>query len=349
MCKKVPFLLVSLLLSFVLVVLIGESTIKGSWIDLRSMTNFRKNVSLTHDILKRHSFNVPFHKRKVVILTAATKNYAPFVYNLHCSVSASSGRDLIIFSLDPEIFQQASDRGYPTVRAFYEHERLVSSSGPYIFGSNEFNVITRLKLSVVRDALHAGYDVIFTDADIVWCDRVPELILLFAQQIGRGDIFIQNAVDPDDAWPVVPNTGFFYAVSRPGVVELFDELVNLSESGLYSKVNDQELFKRIVCRNSTGEGAQYNDTNMGPSGHFCAWRGNRVEVVLLPLAKYPHGRNPFNTPYWNFPKGYFRQACLDRRMAIWHNNWCKADQKFVKMDFHSLWSVENYTGKCTDM
>lgn len=321
---------------------------------ISSSRNFSFISPRTLDTLRRFSFNIPSPgggERRAVILTVATKNYARFVDNIHCSVRSASGREIIIFSLDAAIFKQSSKRQYPTVKAYYDHEDIASSENPYLYGTKEFNIVTHLKFTAVRDTLKAGYDVLFTDADVVWCDRAPEHILEFAAKLGHGDIFIQNAFDPDDHWPVIPNTGFFYAMSKPRVIQLFDELVNMSKSGNYNRFHDQDLFYRIVCKNSTGDGGQFNSTNTGPSGHHCEWGKNgeeKVEVMLLPLSKFTHGRNPLDVPFYLIPRGQLRQNCVEKKMVVWHNNFVLAPQKVVRMDVHHLWSADS-NGDCINI
>lgn len=300
--------------------------------------------------IRRHSFragNGPA-SRSVVIITASTKHYKAHIRNLHCSVrAATEGHLPVVFALDSDMAKFSRREGIPTIDARYG-QHTEEQPRPYKFNSRPFNDVSKLKLRAVYDALLSGVDVLFSDVDVVWCDNAARTLVqrLFAHPWAH--VLIQNGRSLNLQWPVEPNTGFFYVRRTVETLRMFEFLVRKSTDPALLTLCDQFLFKRLVCDERTGEGVAINNTKSGRATHGCLWR-RKVGVDFLPLETYPNGHWPLGVPFNNLKPGQLRQACQNRQIAVFHNNFCDAADKVKRMDRQGLWSVRRSSGQCQRM
>lgn len=341
------------------------------------------------DELHNNSFVLvmpPGPARRTIIATAATHHYIPFLHNLHCSVRRTTGLPLLLLALDPVIANYARLYSIPVVTIpphDVDHDSPnIAQPLPFRYGTQPFARVSKHKLAAVRHVMASGFDIIFSDVDIVWCASVPTQLQNFLRALrlnghGDTDILMQNGmVSPDD--PLIEaNTGFYYAKATRNVLRLFDSLVEVSRRPDMHSMDDQMLFNDVVCRSwaAISNGAslrvglplsqQRVETDasekattpvwvktalLQPPVLKCFWDDAAVKVVLLPLSAFPNGaRVPDGRPVDDtLPPGVVGRLCTRRQIALWHVNYCVGEEKEVRLRRQGVWTAMP-NGTCPDM
>lgn len=295
------------------------------------------------EILFNHSFiaNGSRTSRRVVIVTASTFQFFHFVRNLQCSVKAATGMSSVLLALDNEAERLANFHEIPVINILRDFKGLENSDKPYKYHTEGFILISHLKSLVVRHVLSAGIDVLFSDVDVVWCSNAAERIVTHMERDNFGDILFQNDRPTEATFPFEANTGFFYAKSTVGVLKLFDEWIKVSLSGRFRHVTQQISFKLGIC----GDVNRIPKILGGKKSFACVWN-NQTNVEILPLYDFPNGNSPLGIKYEQLERGRLRQACANKQIAIYHNNWVSGVAKIARMNEENLWTFDNATEKC---
>ena len=141
-----------------------------------------------------------------------------------------------------------------------------------VYGSNAFKTITKLKSRLVRDIVAKGYDVTWTDTDILWFhDPIPLLRAL------KSDFVVQsNAPFPEEAesnGPLRINSGFYRVRATTVTLAALNEIVSHASA---SDSTEQPSFYMVLCGGENGDRV-YKDK-------MCLYQSSKL-VAQLAAAK----------------------------------------------------------------
>ncbi|GJQ12037.1 hypothetical protein GpartN1_g3828.t1 [Galdieria partita] len=279
---------------------------------------------LLEHLLERNAIN------NSVILVAMNYGYRSFLMNFVCNLRQLGlfPGNLIVAALDEDMYRFAFTRGLPvyfenTVYSKEDAASVVAAS----YGSDSFKKLTKMKSRVVLRILKLGYDVIWTDCDIVWFrNPIPYL------QSQNADLIIQsNAPDnenPNERRRI--NSGFYLARSNPHTIEAFEDVIQFAAK---SRMTEQPCFYDLWC-GKQGENAKGKDR--------CIYK-DKFQVLLLDRKLFPNG---ITEGIWDSPAGKIQQ--LFPHLYILHNNWVKGNQgKMERYYRHGYIFYDNHTELCS--
>ncbi|CAN1754411.1 Uncharacterized protein At4g15970, partial [Linum perenne] len=172
-------------------------------------------------------------------------------------------RHLVIVSLD--------DKAHERCQAVHPHcykmspKGLISNlTGDALFMTQEYLAVVWRKIELVASVLQLGYDLILTDADIMWF-RNP-----FPHLAGDPTADVQVACDSYRGSSSDPNTRFFFARSNNKTVQFVNHWYESRNK--YPGKHDQDVFNRIIrfdrlVTNQIGVRIRFLDTAY--FGGFC--------------------------------------------------------------------------------
>jgi beta-arabinofuranosyltransferase len=230
-----------------------------------------------------------------LVVTALTFSYRTLLMNWVCNLRELGISNFVIAALDVELYKYGFVRGLPTYYESSVFEKTpILSDAPY--GTNSFKQITKAKSKVVLRFMKMGYNVLWSDCDIVFF-RNP----LHALWSMNADLAIQsNAPDEERANSRRRlNSGFYLATKSSSVVAAFESVIAYAHR---SSMSEQPCFYDILCGKS-GEFALGNDT--------CT--GKDVLVKVLDRSLFPNGvtRN-----IWATERGKIKERVISRRLLI---------------------------------
>ncbi|EGD73448.1 hypothetical protein PTSG_05152 [Salpingoeca rosetta] len=269
-------------------------------------------------------------RNKHVILSGVSYIYRDVVMNFVCNLRRLGIYDqLILAAFDEEMYRFGFRMGLPIF--YYQSDDLAGlSSRDLEYGSDAFKKVTKLKSQVVLQILQMGYDVTWTDTDIVWFeDPIPKLMAM------ESDFVVQsNAPFPDERvanGPLRINSGFYRVRSTPVTIAAMQQIVAHAAS---STMTEQPSFYIVLC------GGKEGTTTVGDNK--CHYRpppdliphdqGNALlEVEFLDRRQYPNGNVG---GYWNSDNIHVRHP----QIVILHNNWIKGLRaKIERLVLRGLW------------
>ncbi len=204
-------------------------------------------------------FGLPFTMRdllpmvarnKAVILTGVTYAYRDVLMNFVCNLRRLGIYDqLLVAAFDEETYRFGFRMGLPVF--FYEsdanHQR-EANVREAAYGSDGFKSLTKLKSQIVLQILRMGYEVVWTDTDIVWYRNPLPLMAAMSS-----DLVVQsNAPWPDEPaanGPLRINSGFYRVRSTPLTIAAFEAIVNHARS---SSMTEQPSFYIVLCGGKDG-------------------------------------------------------------------------------------------------
>ena len=131
---------------------------------------------------------VKANPEKLVILSFADFAYIEFAVNLHESLQELHITNFLFVCADVKALNVLKRRGIASF--LYQHPQINSNEASNFF-SDDFNVKTSIKIKIITAALMMGFQVMFTDADIVFLrNPIPHLL-----SYDNADIVIQNDTD----------------------------------------------------------------------------------------------------------------------------------------------------------
>lgn len=307
--------------------------------------------------------------RRTVVAVAATSEYVFYLDNLLCSIwHAVVRRPVVLFALDSAIARLAPHRyrrqlrQYATKLAVLDMHTLVDVGVPkprgavHEFATKSFATLTLAKLEAVRRVLHAGYDVVFMDLDLVVCGDIAHAL---ATQLDAAaemmphnivDVVMQSNMHNESHTRVNVNTGLYYARSTEPVLRMFDAVADMLPQAHGRHYHDQKLIYEMACLNSEqapefGMGKAVRKQDSGESLHKCVWN-NTTAIAFLPLKKFPNGWNdPLGRRYGQVPKGFYGKECWAARISAWHVNFCVGKEKAKRLKEQDLW-LSHPDGTC---
>jgi len=153
-------------------------------------------------------------KESTVIVMASNDGYASLTSNTVASLHKLGFHNYVIIGLDDKACALISADAGSCVPV--DGERVSSSAQPY--RSQAYKKIVQQKPIWVKKAVDMGYNVLFTDTDIVWLkDPLPYL-----KKFATDDVVFQNDVEkldlhnPEPQNIVDPCSGFYYVRSTSG-------------------------------------------------------------------------------------------------------------------------------------
>ena len=112
--------------------------------------------------------------QRLIVATAADSSYVAFAFNWHASVTKAGVRRPLVLCLDDGLKPRLEPRGIVTYTS--EHVQLPAASAVRRYGTNEFALAARLKLTLQAAVISAGFDLLFTDVDAPWAADVRPYI-----------------------------------------------------------------------------------------------------------------------------------------------------------------------------
>eukprot|EP00475_Leptophrys_vorax_P030472 TRINITY_DN4569_c0_g1_i1.p1 TRINITY_DN4569_c0_g1~~TRINITY_DN4569_c0_g1_i1.p1 ORF type:complete len:799 (-),score=165.49 TRINITY_DN4569_c0_g1_i1:33-2150(-) len=255
---------------------------------------------------------------KNVILTAASFDYKEMVMSFVCNLRSLGVKHFLVAAFDRQIYEFLYLRGVPV---FYEdvQEALMKSPGimpefqdigdwtDCAYGTTCFRKITKMKSRIVLKILEAGYNVLWSDADIVWFKDHTAKLLERVEASATPKLVIQSNepdMDLDSNGIRRINSGFYLVKSSPQAIDWFRRIV---EAASQSSLSEQPSFYDVLC---------------GVNGEFRQGTSSCVrdgfETELLDRRIYPNGAN---LNYWNMSEQELLE--VNPEIAILHNNWLK--------------------------
>lgn len=286
----------------------------------------------------------PNRTRRVAIIAPTTYHYRHFLVNLQCSIERVAGRQALVFALDDRIAAFAKRRGYRVLGPFKDMKwKRDAGDAPHSYRSEKFRYITKMKLEAVRKTLLAGYDVLLTDVDVVWCDDAVQKLAKMIEEGFIGDVLIQSDSPRYSKDWVRINTGFYYAKATSHVSDLFEATIRFSSRPENSGWDDQKSFIATACNWTKLSEEAAGRANLT----LCRW-DDRVYVRALPIMEYLNGAVFVNgTRLGRLPLGQLRDMCMSKRIVMWHNNWILAHRKLERFQQQKLWFVNESSMECT--
>lgn len=288
---------------------------------------------------------------RLAVVTAVNYPFRNYLHNLFCSMRRhapiSAARTLVV-SMDHHMQDHATANGFhslllppPSPAASAAHSHNV-----HAFGSSSFNILSKQKLYAVYLILRAGVDVLFTDADIVWCADAAHSIAkqVYHDYTRSPDLLMQTA------WPrSLLNSGFYYARSNPDTIALFEAFMTDQTS---NTENDQTTLNRVLCRTPFGgELLFYNDSRTHPSAphrplpRLCRWN-HRTEARVLDATRYPTGGEIIDgKKLFHHPRARIMSMCETGSVDVLHNNCILSQRKQARFIVKGIWWVDE-DGMC---
>ena len=241
---------------------VRRAIVKCGSISQDSEDTFRINVVTAEG----HSpvYGLPFTMRdllplvarnNMVVVTGVTYAYRDVLMNFVCNLRRLGIYDhLLIAAFDEETYRFGFRMGLPVF--FYDSQTQSQSidtgAREAAYGSEGFKSLTKLKSQIVLQILRMGYDVIWSDTDIVWY-RNP--LPLLAEM--PSDLVVQsNAPWPDEPsanGPLRINSGFYRVRSTPATLAAFEAIVGHARS---SSMSEQPSFYIVLCGGKDGINAK---------------------------------------------------------------------------------------------
>lgn len=233
---------------------------------------------------------------RVVILVTANNAARSFVKNFHCNMQRLGVEHHVVAALDDDLYYWGVVESIPV----FQVQALRSASAYAPFNSAEFNAVTKMKIAVVAQVLKAGYNVLVSDADVVWI-RNP--VPLFTQLAATHTMYVQSNAPlllPDRGSRNVSfadrvvvlrheddmasgvnkiNSGLYFVPASDLTVRAFQALHK--EAHAHPEYNDQPSFSRVLCANP---GLRIDD-----DACVYKFKGRPLEIHMLPRLQFATG------------------------------------------------------------
>ena len=299
--------------------------------------------------VRKTAFVVPNTRPKMAVVTSINYAFRHYLLNMACSMRrVGLNIRLLVVSMDEQTHRFALQHGFDSVfmpGMADEHE--------HVFGSSTFNLLSKQKLLAVYHVLNTATDVLFVDADIVWCTDIAADIArtMYHQPAswrdGLGDGMPHFLMQT--AWPrSLLNSGLYYVRSTAHSIRAFEHILRQDSEN----ENDQVVVNRVLCRPPNGQFV-YNGSYAHPRAPhrrmpaLCRWN-NVVEARLLDANRFPTGGEyVHDMKLFHHPRETIMQMCSSKSVAAIHNNCILSGKKKARFIVKGLWYVDN-DGQCVD-
>jgi hypothetical protein len=258
-------------------------------------------------------------KEKTIILTAASFEYRDMVMSFVCNLRSLGVNHFLIGAFDEHMYKYLYLRGVPVfyddAAAEMQNSQVLSKPDDCRYGSACFRKLTKLKSRTVLKILKLGYNVLWSDADIVWFADHTNQLLDMAHKSSKLGLLIQSN-EPDIAKPANGirriNSGYYLAMSSKETIRWFQKIIDTAAK---TSLSEQPSFYDVLC----GEKGEFRRGK-----NYCEREGYQTE--LLDRMKYPNGAT---LNLWNLTGVELTRQYPD--VAILHNNWIKGlDEKIAR-------------------
>lgn len=350
----------------------------------RHTSSSRSKAGPDSSATEQHPFGMPLTMASVlervardgvVMVTGVNFAYRHFLMNWVCNVRRLGISNFAIVAFDEALYRFAFVRGLP-VYMFDDEQSMsdddalewgggdragdlmvstgtskshnsVESIGDIEYGSAQFKALTKLKSRSVLGVLRAGYDVLWSDVDVILFRNPFDTLLGLTTGSSNNafDIFIQsNAADGENANARRRlNSGFYLARANTRTVAAFEAIVSYARR---SDMTEQPCFYDVLCGRH-GETAL--DTNK------CSHAESGANVVTLDRRRFANGRT---LGIWNVSHGgatgreersgegvrMFEEEFPE--LVALHNNWVTGVGKLERLRLHNLMFHDGELGLC---
>ena len=266
--------------------------------------------------------NIP--KGEHVLLTGVTFGYLDMLMNWICILrQLNMDKNFLIAAFDKEAFEYLYLQGLPV---FYpsgnSHKKSpVNTNTAFEYGQQSFKDTTKLKIASVKIILELGYDVLWSDSDIIFFKDFRKL--LFKTQ---HDIIMQSN-NPIPKYKGYYNqrinSGFYFIRSSEKTIQLVKEVIDHSLTSLKS---EQMSFDAILCVDANED--------------FCTTADNHL-ITFFDYEKFPNGGV---LKYW---EALMNNGTVPAGAYILHNNWIKGySAKLNRIVKSNFWFWDNQREVC---
>lgn len=192
---------------------------------------FINNDIATHSNIETYNFNQYLYEN-LLFITLTNTGYIEYTENMLKSLeNVNLDRKILLFCMDENSYKYFTNKNYNTFLINTNLSELL------LWGTNDFRKCNLLKFLIIYKLLSRGYDIVFTDGDIVYNKNcIPNLI----EEVKDYDIAMQDEYSSsnDDFC-----TGFFIVKSNDKTIKAFNvEKINFYQLNMC----DQMFFNRIV-------------------------------------------------------------------------------------------------------
>lgn len=313
----------------------GSRVIRCGMISVETKDNFVIPVLPPEGSTEAPAFGLPLTMRSVIekviinntiILSALNYGYRGIMMNWVCNMRHLGISNFVIAALDADLYKFAYTRSLPTYLENTIFDGLNSSLiTDATYGSDSFKQLTKMKSRVVVRLLKEGYNVIWSDCDIIYF-RNP------LQNIWGYNVDLAIQTNAPDNEPMNGrrriNSGFYLARSNAPTIKAFEDIIAYASK---SRMSEQPCFYDVMC-GKEGQTAEGDDT--------CRYNG--MVVKLLDRHKYPNG---ITDGIWDTTSGKIAERFPS--LFILHNNWVKgAEGKRRRFERHGFILYDKETELC---
>jgi len=313
----------------------GSRVIRCGMISVETKDNFVIPVLPPDGTTEAPAFGLPLTMRSVIdrvvinntiILSALNFGYREIMMNWVCNMRHLGITNFVIAALDADLYKFAYTHGLPT---YFENTIFQGLNSSLIadasYGTDSFKQLTKMKSRVVVRLLREGYNVVWSDCDIILFKNPLENMWSY-----NADLVIQtNAPDnePMNGRRRI-NSGFYLARSNAQTIRGFEDVIKYASR---SRMSEQPCFYDVLC-------GKKGETSVGVTG--CMYQG--MNIQLLDRHVYPNG---ITDGIWDTEPGMIPKKFP--ALYILHNNWVKgAGGKQARFERHGFILYDKETELC---
>lgn len=264
-------------------------------------------------------------KNNTLIVTALNFGYRGIMMNWVCNLRHLNVSNFVIAAFDDMLYEFAYTRGLPVyleTEAMHGHNTSLTDAA---YGTQSFKELTKMKSRVVLRFLQLGYNVVWSDTDVIWFRNPLEDMWSY-----NADLVIQtNAPDNEEANANRRiNSGFYLAVGNEDVINGFKKVIKYAEK---SRMSEQPCFYDVLC-------GKEGENRVGDEE--CFFEG--LKLRMLNRGSYPNG---ITRGIWDVDGGTMQRRFPE--VFVLHNNWVKGrEHKLERLSRHGLIMYDEALGLC---
>eukprot|EP00271_Cylindrocystis_brebissonii_P023205 TRINITY_DN949_c0_g1_i1.p1 TRINITY_DN949_c0_g1~~TRINITY_DN949_c0_g1_i1.p1 ORF type:complete len:685 (+),score=65.97 TRINITY_DN949_c0_g1_i1:188-2056(+) len=275
-------------------------------------------------------------ENKTIVLVAVSGHYVDMLMNFVCQLRTFGIRGPLIAALDVHMFEFALSQGLPVYLSTLpsvnasDPDKLTEGIEDCWFYSSCFKSVSKGKSKATLQVLKLGYNVMFSDVDIVWFKNpLPHL-----SSFGPGVLPIQS--DNGNASLTTNmhgslNSGFYFARAEPIVISSFEAVIEAAAIG--TNYTEQYWFNMILC--------EFGQWRVGDNE--CVYKANGLRIVLLEREKFPNGGF---LDIWK-QEDNVRNVCDKLGCFVLHNNFIAGhNEKVGRLQKNGFWVYEDSKRMC---
>jgi hypothetical protein len=255
---------------------------------------------------------------KDVVLVGVTFADKEMLWSFMCRARALGVTNVLVAAFDQAVYKAALVRGLPV---FY-------AGAPAASLTEDVQVeTTKLKVQVVVQVLQQGFNVLWSDVDVVWFQNPLPRVAAYK----TGTLVVAsnepNMHLPGNGGGRV-NAGFFYAQANRATMHTFQDLVRYAGGSQ----PEQVLFSQVLC----GRGAQRR------AGATECTAPNGLRTSFLDRRTFANG---LVHGYWEHPN--VTQVATSNGVYVLHNNWIhETDNKVRRQKAKRVWFYNDAARMC---